>query len=332
MIQFDFENPPTRMLTLIVETTTLCSLKCAGCLRTRSEVIGKWVDHHMTAAQFRRIIDNAPAADAICVQGIGEPTLNPDFPEIVRLARASGKYESIFFSTHGLARDAGYFERLVSAGVTSFRVSVDSLDPDNAQRLRAGTDVDKLRRRLVEFAALKLPFGISITVSKHNLTELPDLLGDLNAIGRDHRFVVGMHNFIYNEYEENVGAPNYASWVLDLADTRRIASEIDGWRAQFPNLALEYADYYDGAVNAEIGICDAPRTMAWIGVDGLWGICCFYPDPKVLGSISIEDNSFNDAWRSAGAQAVLQNYAVTSPAFCDHCPKNCGRQSTAKGL
>jgi MoaA/NifB/PqqE/SkfB family radical SAM enzyme len=328
MPRFDLTNPPERLQMLIVETTTLCSLKCAGCLRTRSKVIGKWLDRHMTAVRFQKIVDHSPPSESICVQGIGEPTLNPDFLEIIRIARASGKYNSIFFSTHGLARDVAYYRRLIEAGVTHFRISVDSLVDENAQRLRAGTDVDKLRRRITEFAEHRLPFGVTITISKHNLPEVPGLLQIFNEIGQVHHFQVGMHNFIYND-EGNEGAPDYSSWVLDFADIQHIQECLPQWSSRFSNLNLEYVEYYDGASDAEVGICDAPWTQAWVGVDGLWGICCFYPNPSVLGFTRIEEIPFEQAWRSKKAQDVLQKYSIASPSFCDRCPKNCGRLSSA---
>src|SRR5262245_61865665 len=57
---FDWVNPPDRVSWLQVETTTLCSLKCAGCGRTIAKAVGTWTDQHMSAARFRKIIEHAP--------------------------------------------------------------------------------------------------------------------------------------------------------------------------------------------------------------------------------------------------------------------------------
>jgi MoaA/NifB/PqqE/SkfB family radical SAM enzyme len=325
MSSFDFINPPERLQTLIVETTTLCSLHCAGCGRTVDKALGRWTDRHMSAARFKTIVDHSPPADAICVQGIGEPTLNPEFPEIVSIAKQSGKFGQIIFSTHGLAKNAEYYRKLVVLGLSHFRVSVDSIDQETADLLRRGTDVAKLLRRIRAFADLRLSFGITITVSKKNIGQIPDMLEAFNAIAENHRFTVGMHNFIYRLDEQKPGAPDYTSWVLDYSDIQTIERDMPHWRKRFPNIDLSYVPYYQG--DGAVGTCDTPRTEPWIGVDGTWGVCCYYIDPAVLGHTSIETMPFDQAWRSEKAQTFFERYASESPTFCDHCPKNCGRLS-----
>ena len=330
MLAFDFINPPERVGLLVVETTSLCSLRCAGCLRTIRRALGNWTDRHMSAARFQRIVDHSPPADQICVQGVGEPTLNPELLEIVSIAKRSGKYNAIFFSTHGLARDVAYFQALLDAGLTWFRVSVDSFDPENAERLREGTDVVKLQNRIRSFAERQFPFGISITISKHNMKEIPNILEILNGIAEIHRFDAAMHNLIYRHDEENPSAVDYSNWVLDYADIRWISGKLPEWRSRFPNLNVIYDPSYDGM--GDIGICDAPRTEPWVGVDGAWGVCCHSADTSVLGYTSIESLPFDQAWRSEKAQRFLRSYATESPPLCDACPRNCGRFSSENAI
>lgn len=324
---FDFINPPDRLRFLNVETTTWCSLQCAGCGRTIRNGLGKWTDRHMSAGRFQKIVDHSPPAETLCVQGIGEPTLNPDLSEIVSIARRSGKFNTIYFSTHGLARNASYFQELIAAGLSYFRVSVDSFDPVNAERLRAGTDVVKLQNRIRGFAEKRLPFGIHTTVSKHNAKELPDTLKILNEIAEVHRFEVAMHNFVYTEDEEISSGPNYSAWVLAYADIQWIKDKLLEWSSQFHNIDLVYEPIYDGLADTPVGICDAPRAEPWVGVDGTWGVCCYSANTKILGSTSIENLPFDQAWRSPVPQRALEKYAAESPGFCDTCPRNCGRFS-----
>jgi MoaA/NifB/PqqE/SkfB family radical SAM enzyme len=324
MSTFHFITPPERLFTLIVETTTLCSLHCAGCGRTIDRALGKWIDRHMSASRFQRIVDHSPPAEHICVQGVGEPTLNPELMEIVAIARRSEKYKHIFMSTHGLARNADYYQKLIDAGLSFFNVSVDSFNPKNAERLRAGTDVVKLKKRIRRFAEKRLCFGINITVSKHNITEVPETLEILNKIAETHRFHVGMHDFIY--VKDRPG-PDYSSWVIDNADIRWIKRALPEWSSRFPNIDIAYDAGYDGSADTPTRVCDAPRTEPWVGVDGMWGVCCYSANTGALGFTSIENLPFDEAWRSEKAQRFLERYASESPRFCDSCPRNCGRFS-----
>jgi MoaA/NifB/PqqE/SkfB family radical SAM enzyme len=333
---FDWVNPPDRVSWLQVETTTLCSLKCAGCGRTVSHALGQWTDQHMSAARFRKIVEHAPPSETIVVQGVGEPTLNPDFLEIVSIAGRSGKYRNIMFSTHGLARNVTYFRKLVDAGLTYFFVSVDSFDPKNAERLRAGTDVEKLRNRIRGFAEAHLPFGIAITVSRHNMTEISETLRILDGLAAAHRFQVHLHNF-------QSGGAEHSSWVMDHAETRRLKALVPEFSARFPNIDVHYGNTYDGTPDVKTGdtpdvktgdtpdvktgICDAPRSEPFVKVDGSWGVCCHSYNTEALGNTSLEKLPFQEAWRGPQAQHFLESYSKQSPRFCDGCPRNLGRLS-----
>jgi hypothetical protein len=258
MIPIDIRQAPQRLETIIVETTTWCSLRCAGCARTIKQGLGQWTDQHMTAETFRRIVDHMPPAGSICVQGTGEPTLNPDLPEIVGIAKRSGKYGAIVFSSHGLARDLDYYHRLTDAGLSYFRISVDSFDPIVAERLRSGTVVDKLKERIREFAESGLDFGVSITASTQNLWDIYKTLGVLDEIGRINRFIVGIQNFLFQPEVGGSAGPDYSSWVLDDAHTRMLSGEVHGWNQAFANIDIRYA----GESSSSGEICASPLYRA----------------------------------------------------------------------
>ena len=122
-------TPPQRLTRLQIEITTGCNLHCAGCQRTAAMADHAWRNGHMPADRFAAILANAPPADALVLQGIGEPTLHPDLPHFVALARACGKFPAISFNTNALVRDLEYYRGLRGRGLNHLSVSVDSLDP-----------------------------------------------------------------------------------------------------------------------------------------------------------------------------------------------------------
>ena len=85
-----FAAPP-RLAKLTIEITTLCNLKCAGCPRTTAMAQGAWADLHIPLDRFQRILDHIPPTEFVTLHGIGEPTLHPQFAELVAMARASGR-------------------------------------------------------------------------------------------------------------------------------------------------------------------------------------------------------------------------------------------------
>jgi MoaA/NifB/PqqE/SkfB family radical SAM enzyme len=74
------------------------------------------------------------------VMGLGEPTLLRDLPELLAVATALGMVVTV--GTHGATpnlRDQAYRERLFAASPIKFRISLDSADPLEHDRARAGT-------------------------------------------------------------------------------------------------------------------------------------------------------------------------------------------------
>jgi wyosine [tRNA(Phe)-imidazoG37] synthetase (radical SAM superfamily) len=81
-------------INLLGNKAKLCSFDCAYCDLGATEVrLNKLkdsgllpsVEEVLSAAQiaFRQIHEQGPAIDALCISGNGEPTLHPDFPEII---------------------------------------------------------------------------------------------------------------------------------------------------------------------------------------------------------------------------------------------------------
>src|SRR3546814_851148 len=130
---------PSAIHKLTIEITTLCNLKCAGCPRTMGIANDTWIDQHMDLTRFSRILEGWPVTEFVTLHGIGEPTLHPQFVELVAMARQSGKFKRMKVTSNGITRSADYYAEAVAAGLNEFWISVDSFDPVIAERMRSGT-------------------------------------------------------------------------------------------------------------------------------------------------------------------------------------------------
>ena len=153
-----------------IEVTTQCNLKCEGCSRTVGINAQNWKNQHMPVEIFRRAVENTRLAQAIILQGIGEPTLHPQLPELISIAAEAKKFHTIAFYTNALARSIEYYDELKRRGHNLVTVSVDSLNQSVADLCRAGTDVKKLLQRLCELYYTHAPnMNISLVLSRKNL-------------------------------------------------------------------------------------------------------------------------------------------------------------------
>src|SRR5260221_540887 len=100
-----------------------------------------------------------PWADRNCTE---RHLPRPRLSTMIAEAHAAGKFEAISFNTNALVRKTAYYARLKARGLSHISISVDSLDPETAEALRAGTDCDRLSAAIGELNAL---FDGNVTLS-----------------------------------------------------------------------------------------------------------------------------------------------------------------------
>jgi MoaA/NifB/PqqE/SkfB family radical SAM enzyme len=263
----------------------------------------------MSADLFARICDHLPPLTRLTLHGIGEPTLNPEYPQIVTLAGQSGKFKTICANSHALSRDARYYQGLFDAGLTELYVSVDSLTQEVASRVRTGTRVDLLQRRLAEFAALKLPVSVTLVASRFNLSDIAETLTTLNTIGA---FTVCIQEYV------DLGRPE---GCLTRSDRAALGSLMDEHRARWSNLQLK-GTLSIGKTWTPDAICSDPWLGMGITVDGYLTPCCMMWDPATLGYLNLGTRSLADALQSAEYRSFADRFMIAAPDFCDGCQKN----------
>ena len=288
-----------------IEVTTHCNLKCVECPRTVDLEQGIWRNEHMPLDRFARVVARLPPAACLILQGVGESSLHPRFREMVALARHSGKFTDIALSTNGLTRDAAYFADLARLGLTGINISVDSLDPATAEKCRSGTRVDKLKRRIGEFAARFPNVTIAIVASRHNLDDIPRTLEILDTLGR---FEVQVQPVI--DYRGDGAGLNRPG----LVRLRKLLGRAVGACANL-RLALAGGAMEGGPARR----CTRPYMSPYVTVGGYLTPCCTIQDPAVFGYVDLVDRSFAQAWSAPSVQAWLGDFLIADAPFCAGC-------------
>jgi hypothetical protein len=142
----------------VVPITSACNLDCPICY-THNE---SDAPHAMSREGFQRILDHLRAQhedlDVINFTG-GEPTLHPELPELLRMARAAG-FRRLTVSTNGLALgDEAYVEALAAADARVV-ISLDTLD-DETDRVLVGATTVKAKLRALDLCE---KHGVTTTI------------------------------------------------------------------------------------------------------------------------------------------------------------------------
>jgi radical SAM protein with 4Fe4S-binding SPASM domain len=300
-----YEYNANKLLSVLVEVTTFCNMECSYCIRTVKDDNNKWRNQHIKLEDFKYIVDSLPPAEEIVTQGVGEPTMHPYLPEIIKIAAESKKFPNITLTTNAMLRNEAYYRSLFEAGLTKLYISVDSLDQELADKMRAGTSVARLKNMIsVLSESLSGKIAIRTTVGKNNINTIPALLHDLNSLGS---LDVYMHPY------DDIGNP---TGCLSKERSGRFHSDIALMAEPYLNLHV-VANSFIPSPN----VCIHPWRIPAITADGYLVPCCRTMDKDIYTFGNIVSNSFLRVWNSEKTNQMRKELVSRSPSFCSGCPR-----------
>ena len=172
-----------RPLTVRMDTTNRCNLRCSMCPMRLSDMDPGRVWMDMDDSLFGRIASEVfPMASSVSLSCGAEPLCNPSFPShLEALYRADVPCREMV--TNGLLLDGERLEAVLGHPPTTLTVSVDGATETTHAAIRGGCDLGTVRRNLLALARGKKTRGRSIphvafstTLQKRNLSELPDIV------------------------------------------------------------------------------------------------------------------------------------------------------------
>ncbi|OGV32613.1 MAG: hypothetical protein A2020_07440 [Lentisphaerae bacterium GWF2_45_14] len=290
---------------VIVEITSFCNLSCLGCSRTVKTALGEWTNSHMSLENFKKLLNILSPAFNINLQGVGEPTLNPDFPQMISLAHKKGKFREITFFTNLLVRDADYYSKLFDYGLTQFMVSVDSIDQNIIDDLRKGTDVEDLKNRLYNISR-KIPsskYAINIVVGKRNIESIEETLQFLSSLGNLNVMLIPF---------DDVGNSLYC---LTLKEKIHFFEHMAVIADKYSNLRISFNSFIPTR-----GPCTNVSATLSISVDGFLVPCCRVWNKSFYGKLNLFEADASAIFYSEKIKKIQDSFNHSYASFCDGCP------------
>jgi putative metalloenzyme radical SAM/SPASM domain maturase len=188
---------------LYVELATLCNLRCAMCVKHSTG--WECAEALMERRVFEALTPVFPGLDTLNLNGVGESMLHPELAPFIAFARERVPAScSIGFQSNGMLLNQALAERLMDAGLDRICFSVDSPDPDELGRFRAGSELDRvagafamMRRAAARPGTRPLSLGAQAVVNAQTHAALPDMVSW--CADRDAEFVIVSHVLPYNE-------------------------------------------------------------------------------------------------------------------------------------
>lgn len=232
---------------LFVETTTRCNLNCFMCVKQNrgSEVR----EGDFSPELFTRLETALPHVEALILNGVGEPLLNPHLEAYIRTARklmpASGW---IGFQSNGLLMTKLRAVSLIDAGLDKVCISIDAISPEQFRKMREGGEVDAVDMALSALNSAKtlcnrpdFKIGIEFVAMRSNISGLPETLEW--AASRGASFAIVTHVLPYDELHAHEALfCNISDQALVLYSSwRRKAIKIDIDIQRYSSVRWKYA-------------------------------------------------------------------------------------------
>ena len=165
-----FERGLDAPICLTWELTYACNLACVHCLSSS----GKRDPRELSTEQCKAIIDELERMQVFYVNiGGGEPTVRPDFWELVDYA--TDHHVGVKFSTNGVRITPEVAARLAASDYVDVQISLDGATAEINDAVRGAGSFDMAIRALENLAAAGFRDAkISVVVTRHNVDQLDD--------------------------------------------------------------------------------------------------------------------------------------------------------------
>jgi MoaA/NifB/PqqE/SkfB family radical SAM enzyme len=258
-------------VTVDVEVTNRCNAKCHFCPRDRTPHQGLMVPSVFAkalerAVEYRKVAVELPNPDVeISLCGLGEPLLNRDVVDYVRLARAEGFF--VKMSSNGSLLDERRSAALLEAGLQQILINVGEEGDDYETIYHL--PFERTRENVVRFNEMSNgACKVTMVIVDHR--------GDPEHVGRMRQYWSdrGIEHAISYEIMNRGGSlfvehMQYGLYPEQAEARARLERQLGG------------------------GLCAAPFLYLFVGYDGQYYMCCAdWEKQAPLGSIF--DRSFVD--------------------------------------
>lgn len=273
-----------------INLTDRCNQKCSYCFCDHRG------DHTLDAVKVKEFMKDFKEAGgkAITFSGGGEPTLHPDFDDIVWYARCSLKLE-LGLITNGLFKSTS----LSTIGMCFkwVRVSLDTVDRGLYKTIRGVDKLDDVMDNIKALCSYGHKLGINCNVTGDmTVADVSNLIIKFPFVDYI-QFRPVLPRFVH---EEKVGM-NEMVW--DFLKSCKIS-----------NVVLSYdkfIDLVDGKVTFPFKSCEGHFFSPILDSNGDLKVCMYHPGDDDFTFGNIYEKNFFDIWKSEKRKKVvdfLQNF------------------------
>ena len=301
---------------LVLELTNACNLRCIMCGRDEA-------NFNLTKFDINILKNLSPIlneVEEVTLFGWGEPTLHPEFEEILKFL--DNYPVKKYFVTNGMRLDK-IKEALFKYHVDIMAISLDGAKPETNNSIRVNSDFNFIVEQLKDIVRIKKEKNLNypymnfvMTLFERNIEELPDLVKLAAEIGLNE--VKGVYLTVFTENLLKESLYNKKEKVKEVFNkTEKLGEEL-GIKIKLP-----YFQDEDIAGDKYHKDCFVVWRDFFVGSDGYVRPCQSIADKFFKYDF---DADFEKMWNSEEYQKFRAS--VNSENMCENC-KRCYQSSHA---
>jgi mycofactocin biosynthetic radical S-adenosylmethionine protein MftC len=286
------------------ELTYGCNLDCIHCLSSS----GRRDPRELSTAECKAVIDELARLQVFYVNiGGGEPTIRPDFLELVEYAVANGV--GVKFSTNGSKIDAAMAKRLAGSDYIDVQISIDGADAQTNDAVRGEGSFATAIAAMENLRAAGFgSFKISVVMTRHNVGQLDAF----DALAKEY----GAELRLTRLRPSGRGADTWDQLHPTQADQRTLYN----WLVTRPHVLTGDSFFHLSALGESLpglNLCGAGRIVCLIDPVGDVYACPFVLHDEFKAGSVRDDGGFTYIWRESDLFLSLRE--PQSPGACASC-------------
>ena len=306
------------------ELTYACNLSCVHCLSSS----GRRDPRELNTAECKRLIDEFERMQVFYVNiGGGEPTVRPDFWELVDYATAH--HVGVKFSTNGLRITPDVARKLAGSDYIDVQISLDGATAEVNDAVRGRGSFDMAMHAMRNLAEAGFAgFKISVVMTRHNVAQLDAFKAIADSFGAQLR--------ITRLRPSGRGADVWDELHPTAAQQRQLYDWLvaHGENVLTGDSFFHLAGYGQGLPG--LNMCGAGRVVCLIDPVGDVYACPFAIHDAFLAGNVCGTGGFAEVWRSSELFTDLRRPqsggACTSCSAFDACQGGCMAAKFFTGL
>lgn len=312
----------SKPLTLQIETTTYCNLKCIMCGRQhRKDGPSTRGISNMDMEVFKKLTPLFVTAKDITIVGCGEPLMDKHFLERLDIFKQYDLRTTMI--TNGMLINDYIAEKLVKKGFDIINVSLEGGTKKTYEKFRIGASFDKLKHNINNLNIYKKKYNLEKPVVnflflsvRSNIEELPQLVKLAKEL--DVSSITVRHMNIPNEEFANEPLLYYKELTIKMFNEAKAVSKGLNIKLLLPAV---FPDSEVGSMQGEENVnyrCSNPWTSLYVHVNGNIQPCCFISH-KDFGNIV--EKSPDEIWNGELYKTLRKTVMSNTPSFkvCKNC-------------